>query len=154
MRFGFILLLAAVICFTQISAKVVHNEDEDDRATAILRPKSRPNRLLVEESTNDENSMVTVSTAKMEELGLFRGDTVLLKGKRRKESVAMVFSDDECPEGKILMNRVLRNNLRVRLNDIVSITACPDAKYAKRVHILPFEDSIEGLTGYDKRNKM
>ena len=47
-------------------------------ATAILNKKSRPNRLIVEESANDDNSVVALSQAKMDELGFFRGDTVLV----------------------------------------------------------------------------
>ncbi len=57
--------------------------------------------------------------AKMDELQLFRGDTVMLKGKKRKESVCIVLSDDTCPTDKIRMNRVVRHNLRVRLGDVV-----------------------------------
>ena len=34
---------------------------EDDLATAILRKKERPNRLLVEEAINEDNSVVTLS---------------------------------------------------------------------------------------------
>ena len=45
------------------------------------------------------------------------------------------------------MNRVVRNNLRVRLGDVVALTACPDVKYGKRIHVLPIDDTIEGLTG-------
>lgn len=103
--------------------------------------------MLVEEATNDDNSVVSLSQAKMDELRLFRGDTVLLKGKRRKETVCIVLSDDTCPDDRIRMNRVVRNNLRVRLADVVSIQPCPDVKYGSRVHILPFDDSVEGLTG-------
>lgn len=116
-------------------------------ATAILKRKDRPNRLLVDDATNDDNSIVCLSQAKMDELQLFRGDTVLLKGKRRKETVCIVLSDDSCPNEKIRMNRVVRNNLRVRLSDVVSIQSCPDVKYGKRVHILPIDDTVEGLTG-------
>ena len=57
--------------------------------------------------------------AKMDELQLFRGDTVLLKGKRRKETVCIVLSDDTVSDEKIRINRCVRNNLRVRLGDIV-----------------------------------
>lgn len=85
--------------------------------------------------------------AKMDQLQLFRGDTVLLKGKRRKESVCIVLSDDTVADEKIRMNRVVRNNLRVRLSDIVSVQPCPDVKYGKRVHVLPIDDTVEGLTG-------
>lgn len=116
-------------------------------ATAILRKKDKPNRLLVAEAQNDDNSVVALSQAKMDELQLFRGDTVLLKGKRRKETVCIVLSDNNCPDEKILMNRVVRNNLRVRLSDVVSIQSCPDIKYGKRIHVLPMDDTVEGLTG-------
>lgn len=57
--------------------------------------------------------------AKMEELHLFRGDTVLMKGKKRRETVCIVLTDDSCHSEKIRMNRVTRNNLRVRLGDVV-----------------------------------
>lgn len=117
-------------------------------ATAILRKKDKPNRLIVDEASNDDNSVVALSQAKMDELQLFRGDTVLLKGKRRKETVCIVLSDPNCPDEKILMNRVVRNNLRVRLCDVVSVQSCPDIKYGKRIHVLPIDDTVEGLTGY------
>jgi hypothetical protein len=42
---------------------------------------------------------------------------------------------------------VVRKNLRVRLGDIVSVHQCPDVKYGKRIHVLPFEDTIEGISG-------
>merc|ERR1719445_2413544 len=119
----------------------------DELATAILNQKKRPNRLIVEDAVNDDNSVVALSLAKMDELQLFRGDTVLLKGKKRKESVCIVLSDDTVTDDKIRMNRVVRNNLRVRLGDIVAIQSCPDVKYGKRVHVLPIDDSVEGLTG-------
>jgi len=80
-------------------------------------------------------------------LSLFRGDTVLLKGKKRKETVCIVLSDDTVSNEKIRMNRVVRNNLRVRLGDIVAVSACPDVKYGKKIHVLPIDDTIEGLTG-------
>lgn len=83
----------------------------------------------------------------MDELQLFRGDTVLLKGKKRRETVCIVLSHESCANEKIRMNRCIRNNLRVRLGDIVSIQPCPDVKYGKRIHVLPIDDSVEGLTG-------
>merc|ERR1712168_205812 len=119
----------------------------EELATAILNKKAKPNRLLVEDAVNDDNSVVSLSLAKMDELQLFRGDTVLLKGKKRKESVCIVLSDETISDEKIRMNRVVRNNLRVRLGDIVAIQSCPDVKYGKRIHVLPIDDSVEGLTG-------
>lgn len=55
----------------------------------------------------------------MDDLQLFRGDTVLMKGKKRRETVCIVLSDDTCSDEKIRMNRVVRNNLRVRLGDVI-----------------------------------
>lgn len=55
----------------------------------------------------------------MDEFQLFRGDTVLLKGKRRRETVFIVLSDDTTADDKIRINRCVRNNLRVRLGDVV-----------------------------------
>ncbi|XP_014239202.1 transitional endoplasmic reticulum ATPase TER94-like [Cimex lectularius] len=123
------------------------DKNVDELATAILKRKERPNRLIVEEAVSDDNSVICLSQAKMDELQLFRGDTVLLKGKRRKETVCIVLSDETCPDEKIRMNRVVRNNLRVRLCDVVSIQSCPDVKYGKRIHVLPIDDTVEGLTG-------
>ena len=72
-----------------------------------MKDKKRPNRLLVEDAINDDNSVVALGQAKMDELQLFRGDTVLLKGKKRKQTVCIVLSDENCPDDKIRMNRVV-----------------------------------------------
>uniref|UniRef100_A0A8D3CFZ5 Transitional endoplasmic reticulum ATPase n=1 Tax=Scophthalmus maximus TaxID=52904 RepID=A0A8D3CFZ5_SCOMX len=119
----------------------------DDLSTAILKQKNRPNRLIVDESINEDNSVVSLSQTKMDELQLFRGDTVLMKGKKRRETVCIVLSDDTCSDEKVRMNRVVRNNLRVRLGDVISIQPCPDVKYGKRIHVLPIDDTVEGITG-------
>jgi len=48
----------------------------------VPEKKRSPNRLIVDEATNDDNSVIGLSAAKMDELSLFRGDTVLVKGKK------------------------------------------------------------------------
>jgi transitional endoplasmic reticulum ATPase len=125
----------------------VKKESKKDVTTAILERKKAPNRLVVDEAINDDNSVVALNVSKMDELQLFRGDTVLLKGKKRKDTVCIVLADENCDEGKIRMNKVVRKNLRVRLGDVVSVHTCTDVKYGKRVHVLPFGDSIEGVSG-------
>ena len=82
----------------------------EDLATAILKEKKKPNRLIVEDAVNDDNSVVALSQAKMDELQLFRGDTVLLKGKKRKQTVCIVLSDETMADDKIRMNRVVSTN--------------------------------------------
>ena len=65
----------------------------------------------------------------MDTLGLFRGDTVLARGKKRKDTVLIVLADDELDDGSARLNRVVRHNLRVKNGDIVTIHPCPDIKY-------------------------
>jgi hypothetical protein len=50
-----------------------------DFSTAILERKKAPNRLVVDEAVNDDNSVVALNMETMEKLQLFRGDTVLIK---------------------------------------------------------------------------
>ncbi|CAK8675717.1 transitional endoplasmic reticulum ATPase [Clavelina lepadiformis] len=121
--------------------------EKEDLSTAILKTKSKPNRLIVEDAIQDDNSVVVLSPEKMEELQLFRADTVLLKGKKRKETVCVALSEDDMPSEKIRINRVVRKNLRVRIGDIVSIQPCPDVKYGSKIHVLPIDDTVEGITG-------
>lgn len=47
--------------------------------------------------------------------------TRLLQGKKRKDTICIVLSDDNVEENKVRMNKVVRSNLRVRLGDIVSV---------------------------------
>lgn len=86
--------------------------DDDGACARIVR---------ADEAVNDDNSVVALNLQKMDELQLFRGDTVLLKGKKRKDTVCIVLADENCEEGKIRMNKVVRKNLRVRLGDVVSV---------------------------------
>lgn len=50
-----------------------------DFSTAILERKKAPNRLVVDEATNDDNSVVALHPDTMDKLQLFRGDTILIK---------------------------------------------------------------------------
>mmetsp|Transcript_26218 Transcript_26218/g.60787 ORF Transcript_26218/g.60787 Transcript_26218/m.60787 type:complete len:215 (-) Transcript_26218:2044-2688(-) len=116
-------------------------------AAAPTAKKKNPNRLIVDDAINDDNSVVSLHLNTMQELALFRGDTVLIKGKKRKDTVCIVLADDSCEEAKIRMNKVVRKNLRVRLGDVVVVQPCPDVKYGKRIHVLPIDDTVEGVTG-------
>jgi len=106
--------------------------------------KRSPNRLIVDDATNDDNSVISLSPAKMEQLELFRGDTVLVKGKKGRDTVCIVLADETCDDSMVRMNKVVRKNLRIRLSDVVTVTACGDVPYGKRIHVLPLDDTIEG----------
>ncbi|CAF3829439.1 unnamed protein product, partial [Adineta steineri] len=127
-------------------ARTINPTKEDKFATAILNRREPPHRLLVDDSNNHDNTVVTLSQQKMDELQLFRGDTVLLKGKKRRETICIVLADDNCSNERILMNRVVKNNLRVSFGDIVLIEGREDVKYGKRIKVLPIDDTVEGMT--------
>jgi transitional endoplasmic reticulum ATPase len=124
-------------------------EHPKDVSTAIMDRKKAPHRLMVEEAINDDNSVIQLTQKKMDELKIYKAETVLLKGKKRKETIAIALPDESgrLDDEKIRMNKIVRNNLRVRLSDVVSVTKYPNVPMGKRVHILPFEDSKEGITG-------
>lgn len=124
--------------------------EKKDFSTAILEKKKAPHKLMVEETKQDDNTVVEMTQKKMDELKLFNGDTVMLKGKKRKDTVCIALAvegSDDLSDDKIRMNKVVRNNLRVRLGDIVSVHPTPEMPTGQRVHILPFEDTIEGISG-------
>lgn len=98
---------------------------------AIPADKKRmPNRVIVDDALNDDNSVVVLSEAKvwsaggremprppscdealvilsqMEELQLFRGDTVRIKGKRGRETVCIVLGDATTDNGSVRINKV------------------------------------------------
>lgn len=54
---------------------------------------------------------------------------MLVKGKKRKDTVLIVLADDDLDDGSARINRVVRNNLRVKHGDIITVHPCPDIKY-------------------------
>lgn len=81
------------------------------------------------DAVNDDNSIIALSNNTMETLQLFRGDTVLVKGKKRRDTVLIVLADDDLDDGSARINRVVRHNLRVKHGDIITVHPCPDIKY-------------------------
>jgi transitional endoplasmic reticulum ATPase len=60
------------------------SQAKKDFSTAIMDKKKAPNKLIVEDATNDDNSVVMITNAKMEELKIFRAEHVVMKGKKRR----------------------------------------------------------------------
>ncbi|CAM4883143.1 unnamed protein product [Rotaria socialis] len=116
----------------------------------------QPNHLIVDDAIKNDNSIIALSFQKMKQLNLYTGATVILRG--RQETVCAV-DVGLCPTNRIQMNRGVRNNLRVpsirppesltwvRLGDIVSIEGCQDVKDGERIHVLPVDDTVHGITG-------
>lgn len=70
-------------------------EPKKDWSTAILEKKKAPHKLQAEESKLDDNSTIELTQAKMDELKIFKGDCVLLKGKKRRESVCIALLTED-----------------------------------------------------------
>ncbi|KAK9136054.1 hypothetical protein Syun_015384 [Stephania yunnanensis] len=68
-----------------------------DFSSAILERMMAANRLVVDESINDDNLVVALHPDTMEKLQLFRGDTILIKVlERLKQNRDMLFTEVKC----------------------------------------------------------
>lgn len=61
--------------------------------------------MIVDDDSNDDNSVMTLSTATMEALQLFKGDVALIKGKKRRDTVLIVLADDDLEDNKVRINK-------------------------------------------------
>ena len=78
---------------------------------------------------------------------------LLSAGKKRKETVCIALYTDpsttpDAEDKCVYINKVVRRNLRVRMGDIISIhPVTADVPNAAKIHVLPFADTIENITG-------
>lgn len=78
----------------------------------------------------------------MNELKIYKGDTVLLKGKRRKETVAVALVDNKLDDGKIRVCKTLRTNLKIKIGDMIQIKPAGELPNLTKIHVLPMSDTI------------
>ena len=123
---------------------------EKDSSSSILDSKKHPHRLIAEEGVgvSEDANVIQLTQKKMDELKIFKSETILLKGKKGKETICYCLPDNSglLNDDKIRIGKVARNNLRIRLGDPVSIHKCQTILIGNSVHILPFEDTIEGIS--------
>ena len=143
--------------------------EEEDLSTAILGGAVGKNTMKVylysDEDGGDSgvggHSVVAMTEGAMLELGVFDGDTISIKGKRGRRTVAtvaMVSDSDASALGggvgsgdgdsmlddclTVGMSQDAMKNAGVRAGDGVKVTPAPDVKFGKNVLILPFADSL------------
>mmetsp|Transcript_12763 Transcript_12763/g.18125 ORF Transcript_12763/g.18125 Transcript_12763/m.18125 type:complete len:740 (-) Transcript_12763:125-2344(-) len=134
----------------------IHHDSDKQRDSNIVSLKK--NHFIVDgDPTCDNSFMISLSSAALELLGLVAwNDAVRIKlhckkgqsepepHQKQRETVCMAFRDDKaCDDTCIRMNRVVRKNLRVELGDIVAVTPHGNVRFAHRIAILPFKDSLE-----------
>jgi transitional endoplasmic reticulum ATPase len=141
----------ASFSFFQVVLKEVQQADVYSFRIIIMaaaaEPRKAKNRLIVDNSANDDNSVIGMHENTMAELEIFAGDSVIVKGKRKKETVLLCVADPTCEEGKVKFNGCSRKNLAVKLGDVVGIHKADNIPYGTRVDVKAFSDSIEGITG-------
>ena len=137
-----------------------------DLSEAILNASKSKNTMKVYSYSEDDSghSVVGMTESAMLTLGVFDGDTVFVKGKRGKKTVATVamVSDTDAASlssaGSILdaagsltigMTSDAMKNAGVRAGDAVKVTPAPDVKFGKNVLILPYQESIDSVSEDD-----
>lgn len=129
---------------------------EKDNSLSILSSTKPTLKVFLYDSA-EGHTVVGMTESSMENLGLFDGDTVSIKGKRGKKTmgtVAMIADTDVSAldasvvkesegGGAIGLTRDAMKNAGVRAGDGVTISPAPDVKFGKAVLILPYSDSVE-----------
>ena len=142
-----------------------------DNSQAILAsPPSKNSLSVFLYDAQDGHTVVGMTESAMEQLGIFDGDTVSIKGKRGRKtmatvamvddtdvaaldsSVGKVNEEDGTYHGAIGMTQDAMKNAGVRAGDSVTVSPAPDVKFGKAVLILPYGDSVEEA-GLDMSNE-
>lgn len=138
------------------SATSSEKSKDSDLSTAILGGNTSRNAMGVFSYSSDEegHTVVAMTESALAQMGLFEGDTVSIKGKRGKKTVASVaaIADTDVTmlaDGSKLdavtaigMSADAMKNAGVRAGDSVTVVPAPGIKFGKAVLILPYADSL------------
>jgi len=141
------------------AAEPAKDEKPADLSMAILAGSNDRNSMHVFSYSSEEgHTVVGLTGTAMEEMGLFEGDTVSIKGKRGKKTMASVvvldssdvtaLSDGSSESSAIGMSVDAMRNAGVRAGDKVTVVPAPNVKFGKAVLILPTAESLK-LAGVD-----
>lgn len=136
-----------------------------DLSMAILGGSKDRNSMQVFSYSSDEgHTVVGLTASAMDEMGLFEGDTVSIKGKRGKKTMASVaildesditaLADGTSESSAIGMSVDAMRNAGVRAGDKVSVVPAPNVKFGKAVMILPTAESLKlaGVSDMESAN--
>ena len=129
-------------------------QSEGDLSLAILGNSVGKNSMQVFSYSSDEgHTVVGMTEAAMEEMGLFEGDTVSIKGKRGKKTMAAIavidetdvtaLADGTAETAAIGMSVDAMKNAGVRSGDRVTVVPAPNVKFGKAVLVLPTAESLK-----------
>lgn len=145
-----------------------HQHKDNSRAILSSGPPTKNSLSVFLHDANDGHTVVGMTEGAMERLGLFDGDTVSIRGKRGRKTMATVAmipdtdvsaldsgissstkkkveeeDDDGTYRGSIGMTQDAMKNAGVRAGDAVTVTPAPDVKFGKATLILPYKDSLD-----------
>jgi len=144
-----------------------HQHKDNSRAILSSGPPTKNSLSVFLHDANDGHTVVGMTEGAMEHLGLFDGDTVSIRGKRGRKTMATVAmipdtdvsaldsgissstkkkvdeEDDGTYRGSIGMTQDAMKNAGVRAGDAVTVTPAPDVKFGKATLILPYKDSLD-----------
>lgn len=130
----------------QTATAEVEEKKEEDLSMAILGGSASRNTMKVMQYDDTDvhgHTVVGISNKFMEDMGLFDGDTIHIKGKRGKSTMATVVVVSAVSERNgICMSTDAMKNAGVRAGDTVTVVPAPHVKFGKAVLILPYSDSL------------
>ncbi|KAM0714724.1 hypothetical protein Q7P37_009741 [Cladosporium fusiforme] len=115
--------------------------------SAHLSREESSKGLIVADAVNADDSIVEMSTATIRALRLSRGDVVLVEGKKGKDTILVVLCGDSVDYGAVRISYIVRRNLCVRLDDVVTVRPCPAVEYARSLSVSPTASTINGADG-------
>ncbi len=136
------------------------DSDDTDLSVAILGGSTGRNSMQVFKYSGEEgHSVVGMTEAAMMEMEIFEGDSVSIKGKRGKKTLASVavlsetdvaaLSDGNSDAAAIGMSTDAMRNAGVKAGDKVTVVPAPNVKFGKSVLIAPMANSLK-LAGIDE----
>ena len=105
-----------------------------------------PNRYVVDDWPDGDQSRVEINPAKIEDLGFFAEDTILLRGRFKRETRVLVLANEAVDPTRIRMCAQVRKNCNANVGDVVSLHALPDGvPFSSKVKVLPFDSDVAKL---------
>ncbi|KAL3661152.1 hypothetical protein V7S43_013761 [Phytophthora oleae] len=107
-------------------------------------------RLSVAAALVDDELTVAMEKSAMKAMKIAHGDVVLLtQGGRKTVALARLDESDEARPGVARVSTLMRRNLRLDINDDVTVTGLgSDVPNGKFIRVLPIDDTVdEEMTG-------
>ena len=100
-------------------------------------------KLTVAEALQDDayKGIARIDSEMMRELGIRRGDAVLIKGNKETVAIADRAYPADVGEGIIRIDGIIRRNAKIGISDVVTVSKA-DVKEAKKIIIAPAQKGI------------